>query len=116
MIDKTPNAVGPIMGRLARGETVIGNVSPEAKALGTALGSFEALQPILHGFRGGGQTVEHFHSVLGDQRLNAAALKASINEIKALAANIKGGKAVEETAPQARGLIVPGGALEKLLK
>lgn len=100
LIDKTPNAVGPVVGRLALGQTVLGTVAPEAKALGTALGSFEALQPILHGFRGGGQTVEHFHSVLGDQTLNAAALKASLLQIKALASDIRGGKAVEEgTAP-----------------
>lgn len=92
LIDATPSAVGPIAGRIARGETVVGNVSPEAKALGTALGSFEALQPILHGFRGGSQTVEHFHNTLGDQRLNAAALKASLDQIKALATDIKQGR------------------------
>lgn len=103
LIDKTPNAVGPVVGRLALGQTVIGTVAPEAKALGTALGSFEALQPILHGFRGGGQTVEHFHSVLGDQTLNAAALKASLLQIKALASDIRGGKAVEEGAAPSTG-------------
>lgn len=92
LIERNPNAVGPILGRLARGETVVGIVAPEAKQLATALGSFEALQPILHGFRGGGQTMDHFHSVIGDQRLNAEALKASIREIKALAEGIKTGK------------------------
>lgn len=91
MIERNPNAVGPILGRLARGETVVGIVAPESKQLATALGSFEALQPILHGFRGGGQTMDHFHSVIGDQRLNAEALKASIREIKALAEGIKTG-------------------------
>src|SRR5439155_21140442 len=90
MIDKNPTAVGPILGRLARAEVKIGDVPPEVKAIHTALGSFEALQPILHGFRGGSQTVEHFKGVLGDQRLNAAALKASLNEMKALANTIKG--------------------------
>lgn len=91
LIDKNPNAVGPLLGRVARGEVAIGNVPPEVKALHTALGSFEALQPILHGFRGGSQTVDHFHGVIGDQHLNAAALKASINEIKALAGDIQSG-------------------------
>ncbi len=95
LIKKNPNSVGPILGRLARGETVVGVVSPEAKALGTALGSFEALQPILHGFRGGSQTMDHFHSVIGDQSLNAAALAASIQEIKALARDIRAGRSAE---------------------
>lgn len=98
MIDANPNAVGPIMGRLAKGEAVLGTISPEAKALGTALGSFVALQPVLHGFRGGGQTVDHFVGVLGDQHLNAAALKASLEQIKALAADIEHGKVQEEPA------------------
>lgn len=102
MIDRNPQAVGPIAGRIARGETVLGIVSPEAKDLGTALGSFTALQPILHGFRGGGQTVDHFQSVIGDQRLNAEALKASIREIKALAEGIRTGKiAVDDTGTPA---------------
>lgn len=98
LIDKAPNAVGPILGRLARGETVVGTVAPEAKALATALGSLEALQPILHGYRGGSQTMDHFHSIIGDQSLNAAALKASLKEIKALAADIRKG---DSTPPPA---------------
>lgn len=103
MIERNPNAVGPILGRLARGEAVMGIVSPEAKQLATALGSFEALQPILHGFRGGGQTMDHFHSVIGDQRLNAEALKASIREIKTLAEGIKTGKIeVDDSGTPAR--------------
>jgi hypothetical protein len=98
LIDKTPDAVGPILGRLAKGETVVGNVAPEAKALATALGSLEALQPILHGYRGGSQTMDHFHSIIGDQALNAAALKASLKEIKALAADIRSGGADSQAA------------------
>ncbi len=91
LIDAHPENVGPILGRLARGETVLGVVSPESKALATALGSLVALQPILHGYRGGSQTTDHFQAVIGDQKLNAAALKASLNEIKALASDIRTG-------------------------
>lgn len=116
LIDKNPGAVGPIVGRIARGETVIGNVDPGAKALGTALASFTALQPILHGFRGGSQTVDHFTSAIGDQRLNAAALKASINEIKALAKQIREGSGVSGTESSA--IPAVGGTFngEKVLK
>lgn len=96
MIDANPSAVGPLLGRIAKGETVVGTVSPEAKALGTALGSFKALQPILHGFRGGSQTVDHFDSVIGDQSLNAAALKAALGQIKILAEKIKKGQVEED--------------------
>ena len=95
MIDANPSSVGPLAGRIARGEAVIGNIDPQTKAIGTALGSFEALQPILHGFRGGSQTVDHFHSVIGDQAMNAEALKASLLQVKQLAADIKMGTAVD---------------------
>ncbi len=115
MIDKTPNAVGPILGRLARGEVAVGNVSPEVKAIHTALGSFEALQPILHGFRGGSQTVDHFKGVIGDQHLNAAALKASLNEIKTLANTIKGGMGAKTPEPASATAIKPGGAIDRLI-
>ncbi len=113
LIDKTPGAVGPILGRLAKGETVIGTVSPEAKALATALGSLEALQPILHGYRGGSQTMEHFHSIIGDQNLNAAALKASLNEIKQLAEDIRG--ADKPAANSGGGLNLPDDIRQKLM-
>ncbi len=106
LIDKNPETVGPILGRIAKGETAIGNVSPEAKAIGTALGSFTALQPILHGFRGGSQTVDHFNAVLGDQHLNAAALKASLKEIQFLAQTIKNPPKAKTSASGIRRAVV----------
>ncbi len=106
MIDATPNAIGPIMGRIAKGESVVGNIPPDAKALGTALASFEALMPILHGFRGGSQVMDHFTSIIGDQHLNAAALKASIKEIQALADNIRTGKVEAENAAAPAGNVI----------
>ncbi len=112
LIDASPNAVGPILGRLAKGETVVGTVSPEAKALATALGSLVALQPILHGYRGGGQTSDHFTSIIGDQHLNAAALKASLAEIRGLAADIRKGN-FEEPASGAKTPDI-GATLDKL--
>ncbi len=91
MIDQNPKSVGPILGRIARGEIAVGSAPPEVQALHTALMSFEALQPILHGFRGGSQTVDHFHAAIGSQSTNAAALKASLTEIKSLAQQIESG-------------------------
>ncbi len=104
MIDQNPKSVGPILGRIARGEIAVGSAPPEVQALHTALMSFEALQPILHGFRGGSQTVDHFHAAIGSQSTNAAALKASLSEIKALAQQIETGMepGVEAAATETR--------------
>lgn len=43
--------LGPIMGRLAKGEIKIGDVDPSIAKLYSALTSFYALNPAIHGFR-----------------------------------------------------------------
>ncbi len=91
LIDKDPSAVGPLLGRISRGEIKLGDAPPNVRSLYTGLSSFEALQPILHGFRGGSQTVDHFHQAIGGLETNAEGLKASIGEIKYLAQQIRDG-------------------------
>ena len=107
MIDAHPEVAGPIWGRITKGEAGLGTVGDAGKALQTRLGSFSALQPILHGFRGGGQTVEHFDKIIGDQSLNPSALKASLAQIKALATDIRTGKAPEEATGKIK-VQIPG--------
>lgn len=92
LIDKNPGVLGPFIGRLYRGEIALGAAPPEARQLFTALKSFEALQPILHGFRGGSQTLDHFTQAIGGIETNPGGLKASLAEIKWLAETIKAGE------------------------
>jgi hypothetical protein len=50
-IKKNAKSLGPLMGRLQRGEIAIGNVDPKIAKLYSALTSFYALNPAIHGFR-----------------------------------------------------------------
>lgn len=99
LIDQAGPNVGPLIGRLMRGEIKLGDVSPNVRALFTGLKSFEALQPIMHGFRGGSQTVEHFREAIGGLETNPAALKASIGEIRYLAQAIRNGEMEDGSGP-----------------
>jgi hypothetical protein len=56
--------MGPIMGRINRGEVAIGNVDPQIARLYSAMKSFYALQPAVHGFRNA-EFVKDFEHALG---------------------------------------------------
>lgn len=105
LVDSVGDQLGPIAGRISRGEIKLGDAPANVRALYTALQSFDALQPIMHGFRGGSQTVDHFHSAVGGLETNPEGLRASINEIKGLAQAIRSGTAtsIDATAAPAAG-------------
>jgi len=56
--------LGPIVGRLNRGELAIGNVPPDIAQLYTEMESFNALQPAIHGFRSA-EFVKDWKTALG---------------------------------------------------
>lgn len=64
LVEKNRDNIGPIMGRLARGEVAIGNVPPDIARLYSAMKSFYALQPAVHGFRNA-EFVKDFETALG---------------------------------------------------
>jgi hypothetical protein len=94
LIDKHPENIGPINGRIEDSALKVGSVDPKYSQLVTNLGSIVAMMPILHGFRGGSQAMDHFNTIVGDPHLSPAALKASLNTIKRLALEIETGKGV----------------------
>jgi len=94
MIEKDPGMVGPILGRIENGQLKVGTVDPKFSGLVTSLGSLTAMMPILHGFRGGSQAMDHFSTIIGDPHLNKPALRASLMAIKRLAEEIKTGKTI----------------------
>lgn len=64
LINKNRDSIGPIMGRLAKGELAIGDVDPGIAELYTAMKSFYALQPAVHGFKNH-EFVKDFESAMG---------------------------------------------------
>jgi len=56
--------MGPLMGRLAKGEIALGDVDPAIAELYGAMKSFYALQPAVHGFRNA-EFVKDFETALG---------------------------------------------------
>lgn len=91
--------MGPIIGRIAKGEIDLGSVDPETRSLYTALESFTDLQPALHGSRGV-QYAERFKKAIGGLETNPAAVIASVRELQKTAQDFQ-----DEVAPRKK----PGG-------
>jgi hypothetical protein len=64
LVRKNAAQMGPLMGRLAKGEIAIGDVPPDVAELYGAMKSFYALQPAVHGFRNA-EFVKDFETALG---------------------------------------------------
>jgi hypothetical protein len=73
--------MGPTMGRLNRGEIAIGNVSPDVAKLYSAMKSFYALQPAVHGFRNA-EFVKDFETALGTLERDPEAFIAGMQGLK----------------------------------
>ena len=73
--------LGPILGRLARGEIAIGNVDPKIVDLYSKLNSFYALQPAIHGFRNY-QLVKDMPSLIGGLSRDPEGTIAGIEGLK----------------------------------
>lgn len=85
--------VGPVGGRISELEKIAGSESPEVRNLIMAMQSFDALMPILHGYRGGAVTHKIFTDALGTLHTNPDSLKAAVKAALVMAHNIKNGTA-----------------------
>jgi hypothetical protein len=81
LVNKHRADMGPLMGRIARGEIAIGNVPPEIARVYAAMKSFYALQPAVHGFRNA-EFVKDFESALGTLERNPDAFIAGMEGLK----------------------------------
>jgi hypothetical protein len=73
--------MGPIVGRIARGEIAIGNVEPAVAELYGAMKSFYALQPAVHGFRNA-EFVKDFETAIGTLERNPEAFLAGVKGLR----------------------------------
>jgi hypothetical protein len=73
--------MGPIMGRLNRGEIAIGDVDPKVAELYSAMKSFYALQPAVHGFRNA-EFVKDFEHALGTLERDPDAFLAGMHGLE----------------------------------
>jgi len=73
--------MGPIMGRINRGELEIGNVDPEIAKLYSAMKSFYALQPAVHGFKNA-EFVKDFEHALGTLERNPDAFISGMEGLR----------------------------------
>ena len=74
-------SLGPIMGRIAKGEIALGNVDPEVQKLYSTMKSFYSLQPAIHGFRNA-EFVKDFDSFVGSLQTNPEAVIAGLEGLK----------------------------------
>lgn len=74
-------AMGPVMGRIAKGEIKIGDVDPAVQKLYSQLESFYALQPSVHGFRNA-EFVKDFDTFIGNLQTNPDAVIAGLEGLK----------------------------------
>ncbi len=81
LVHKNAASMGPLMGRLNRGEIAIGNVPPDVAELYSAMKSFYALQPAVHGFRNA-EFVKDFEHALGTLERDPEAFIAGMKGLK----------------------------------
>ena len=81
LVKKNGEQMGPLMGRLNRGEVAIGDVDPDIAELYSAMKSFYALQPAVHGFRNA-EFVKDFETALGTLERNPDAFIAGMKGLK----------------------------------
>jgi hypothetical protein len=106
--------MGPIMGRLNRGEIAIGDVDPKVAELYSAMKSFYALQPAVHGFRNA-EFVKDFEHALGTLERDPDAFLAGMHGLeptmKAVAnEGVTFHKRIKEGAPATPNAPAAGGA------
>jgi len=80
-IRKNGANLGPIMGRIKKGEIAIGDVDPETAKLYSTLESFYSQQPAIHGFRNA-EFVKDFDTFIGNLSTNPDAVIAGLEGLK----------------------------------
>ena len=94
--------MGPIVGRIAKGEIALGNVDPEVQKFYAQLESFYSLQPAIHGFRNA-EFVKDFNTFVGNLSTNPDSVIAGLEGLKPTL------EAVEKSGRTFKPRIVQGG-------
>jgi hypothetical protein len=105
--------LGPLFGRINRGEIKIGDVDPKIQKLYANMQSFYAMQPAVHGFRNA-EFVKDFDSFVGGLQTNPEATLAGLEGLKpTLQAVAKEGKTFRKRTVEGRDDNASGGANAK---
>jgi hypothetical protein len=80
-VQKNRDQIGPLAGRLARGEITIGDVPPQIAKLFIQMESFNALQPAAHGFRAA-EFVKDWKTALGSLERDPDAFIAGLEGLQ----------------------------------
>jgi hypothetical protein len=108
-IRKNAKELGPVFGRLAKGEIAIGNVDPKIAKLYSALTSFYALNPAIHGFRNF-EFVKDMPSFIGGLERDAEGTIAGLEGLKPTLQSVaKEGKTYHKRVVEGRDENSPGG-------
>ncbi len=81
LVHKNGASIGPLMGRISRGEIAIGDVPPDVAELYGAMKSFYALQPAVHGFRNA-EFVKDFETAIGTLERDPEAFLAGMKGLE----------------------------------
>jgi hypothetical protein len=101
--------LGPIFGRLAKGEIAIGNVDPKIAKLYSSLTSFYALNPAIHGFRNF-EFVKDMPSFIGGLERDPEATIAGLEGLRpTLESVMKEGKTSHKRIVEGRDTNTPAG-------
>lgn len=80
-IQENAEELGPIMGRIQRGEIALGDVDPKIAKLYSTMQSFYAMQPAIHGFRNA-EFVKDFNTFVGGLERDPEATLAGLEGLK----------------------------------
>lgn len=101
--------LGPIFGRIQKGEIAIGDVDPKIARMYSALQSFYAMQPAVHGFRNA-EFVKDFNSFVGGLQTNPDATLAGLEGLKPTLQSVaKEGKTFHKRVVEGRDTNAGGG-------
>jgi hypothetical protein len=81
LVRKNAKSMGPLMGRLEKGEIALGDVDPAVAELYGAMKSFYALQPAVHGFKNA-EFVKDFETALGTLERDPEAFIAGMKGLR----------------------------------
>jgi len=111
-LQENADELGPVMGRIQRGEIAIGDVDPKIAKLYSTMQSFYAMQPAIHGFRNA-EFVKDFNSFVGGLERNPEATLAGLEGLKPTMQSIaKEGKTFHRRIVEGDNAGGGGGAIE----
>lgn len=108
-IRSNADELGPIFGRIKRGEIKIGDVDPKIQKLYANMQSFYAMQPAVHGFRNA-EFVKDFDSFVGSLQTDPEATLAGLEGLKPTLESVaKEGKTYHKRVVEGRDIAAGAG-------